>query len=151
MSLCPKFSYNLFFHILSQFMSSRKPLSWCAKSKLREEKRLMELQRWYIHNILKSNTSTSRAKYYFSWRWEFKTFSYAHYSRNMRNGKVRDRKWLVYLRSVDKVLCFSGKLFNPINRKNTLGRDGFRDWYQVFIGTILCIHISKQNTEGPKI
>jgi hypothetical protein len=58
-------------------------------------------------------------------------FLYAHYSRTMNNGEVRDRKWLVYSRSVDKVFCFSCKLFNPINCKSTLGRGGFRDWKHV--------------------
>ena len=73
-------------------------------------------------NLTFPSTSKSRVS---------RRFSYAHYSRTMSNGEVRDRKWLVYSKQVDKVFCFSCKLFNPLNCKSSLAHDGFRDWKHI--------------------
>lgn len=55
-------------------------------------------------------------------------FSIANYVRYMLNGEKRDRKWLVYSRSSDKVFCFCCKLFKQEGNNTQLATERFRDW-----------------------
>jgi hypothetical protein len=57
-----------------------------------------------IFNILVKNGSTKEMNLNFSSNKYFRHFSYANYSRKLKNGEISDRKWLVYCKYVDKVL-----------------------------------------------
>ncbi|XP_066311016.1 uncharacterized protein [Miscanthus floridulus] len=58
-------------------------------------------------------------------------FAYSHYHRKMSKGELRNRKWLVYSKHLDKVFCFCYKLFNSKKCKSSLGNDGYRDWKHI--------------------
>uniref|UniRef100_J3MKD3 TTF-type domain-containing protein n=1 Tax=Oryza brachyantha TaxID=4533 RepID=J3MKD3_ORYBR len=52
-------------------------------------------------------------------------FSALFYTRILSNGDEYDRDWLVYSKELDKVLCFSCKIFNKGHRKGNLATAGF--------------------------
>ncbi|XP_075512422.1 uncharacterized protein LOC142547842 [Primulina tabacum] len=55
-------------------------------------------------------------------------FSSEHYNRVLPNKTSHERKWLVYSKELDKVFCFSCKLFKTLPSRSQLAEDGSRDW-----------------------
>jgi hypothetical protein len=55
-------------------------------------------------------------------------FSARFYTRILSNGEECDRDWLVYSKELDRVYCFSCKVFAKGHRKGKLANDGFNDW-----------------------
>jgi hypothetical protein len=55
-------------------------------------------------------------------------FSALFYTRILSNGEHCDRDWLVYSKELDRVFCFSCKLFTKGHRKGQLANEGFNDW-----------------------
>jgi hypothetical protein len=55
-------------------------------------------------------------------------FSARFYTRILSNGEECDRDWLVYSKELDRVYCFSCKVFAKGHRKGQLANDGFNDW-----------------------
>ena len=50
------------------------------------------------------------------------------YTRILPNGEHCDRDWLVYSKELDKVFCFSCKLFRKGHPKGQLTSEGYNDW-----------------------
>ncbi|XP_066340512.1 uncharacterized protein [Miscanthus floridulus] len=55
-------------------------------------------------------------------------FSSLFYDRILSNGESCDRDWLVYSKELDRVFCFSCKLFTKGHRKGQLANEGYNDW-----------------------
>jgi hypothetical protein len=55
-------------------------------------------------------------------------FSALFYTIILSNGEEYDRDWLVYSKELDKVFCFSCKIFTKGHRKGNLATTGFNDW-----------------------
>jgi hypothetical protein len=55
-------------------------------------------------------------------------FSTLFYTRILSNGEECDRDWLVYSKELDKVFCFSCKVFTNGDIKGMLANDGFNNW-----------------------
>jgi hypothetical protein len=65
-------------------------------------------------------------------------FSARFYTRNLSNGEHCDRDWLVYSKELNRVFCFSCKLFTKGHRKGQLANEGYNDW--IHLGTRLKEH-----------
>jgi hypothetical protein len=55
-------------------------------------------------------------------------FSARFYTRILSNGEHCDRDWLVYSKELDRVFCFSCKLFTKGHIKGQLANEGYNDW-----------------------
>uniref|UniRef100_A0A7N0VBD2 DUF4371 domain-containing protein n=1 Tax=Kalanchoe fedtschenkoi TaxID=63787 RepID=A0A7N0VBD2_KALFE len=55
-------------------------------------------------------------------------FSDFYYLKRMNNGETRDRKWLIYSKTVDRVYCFCCTLFKSRKSFGLLANDGTSDW-----------------------
>ncbi|BAF28674.1 Os11g0628800 [Oryza sativa Japonica Group] len=65
-------------------------------------------------------------------------FSALFYNRVLSNGEHCDRDWLVYCKELDRVFCFSYKLFTKGHRKGQLANEGYNDW--IHLGSRLKEH-----------
>lgn len=57
-------------------------------------------------------------------------FAQNHFSRNLPNGELVFRRWLVYSESLNKIYCFCCFYFD-IHGKSSLANNGFSDWKHV--------------------
>uniref|UniRef100_A0A7N0TDB3 TTF-type domain-containing protein n=1 Tax=Kalanchoe fedtschenkoi TaxID=63787 RepID=A0A7N0TDB3_KALFE len=55
-------------------------------------------------------------------------FSDFYYLKRMNNGETRDRQWLIYSKTVDRVYCFCCKLFKSKKSFGLLANAGTSDW-----------------------
>ncbi|CAL5203434.1 unnamed protein product [Lathyrus oleraceus] len=53
------------------------------------------------------------------------------YTRALANGEVCDRDWLVYSKELDRVFCFSCKVFKNGIVRGQLANEGYSDWVHV--------------------
>jgi hypothetical protein len=54
-------------------------------------------------------------------------FSALFYTRILSNGEECDRDWLAYSKELDKLFCFSCKVFAKGHRKGQWANDGFNN------------------------
>lgn len=60
-----------------------------------------------------------------------KRFTANLYTRVLSNGEKCDRDWLVYSKELDKVFCFSCKVFKRGIGRGQLTNEGFSDWAHI--------------------
>jgi hypothetical protein len=60
-------------------------------------------------------------------------FSALAYNRELPNGEICDREWLVYSKELDKIFCFCCKLLRKGHVRGLLANEGFSDWIHLSV------------------